>query len=88
MAAARDQAARIIRPEPDAAEGTFVRDASAADSPRSHASEETVARRPAETPAWAVGVGLLVSLSVGIFFGFYPARKASQLDPIQGLGYE
>ena len=50
MAAARDQAARIIRPEPDTAEATFVRDASVADSPRSHASEETVARRPAETP--------------------------------------
>ena len=50
MAAARDQAARIIRPEPDTAEATFVRDASAADSPRSHPSEETVARRPAETP--------------------------------------
>jgi membrane fusion protein (multidrug efflux system) len=50
MAAARDQAARIIRPEPDTAEATFVRDASAADSPRSHSSEETVARRPAETP--------------------------------------
>src|SRR5882672_5368030 len=50
MAAARDQAARIIRPEPDTAEGTFARAASAADSPRSHASDETVARRPAETP--------------------------------------
>jgi membrane fusion protein (multidrug efflux system) len=50
MAAARDQAARIIRPEPDTAEGTFVRDASTADAPRSHPSEETVARRPAETP--------------------------------------
>jgi len=50
MAAARDQAARIIRAEPDTAEATFVRDASAADSPRPHAPEETVARRPAETP--------------------------------------
>jgi membrane fusion protein, multidrug efflux system len=50
MAAARDQAARIIRAEPDTAEGTFARDASAADSSRSHPSEETVARRPAETP--------------------------------------
>jgi membrane fusion protein, multidrug efflux system len=50
MAAARDQAARIIRPEPDTTEASFVRDASAADSPRSHPSEETVARRPAEMP--------------------------------------
>jgi membrane fusion protein (multidrug efflux system) len=51
MAAARDQAARILRPEPEA-ESAFAHDASEApaDSRRSHPSEETVARRPAETP--------------------------------------
>ena len=51
MAAARDQAARILRPEPEA-EGSFARDASAApvDQPHAHPSQETVARRPAETP--------------------------------------
>ncbi len=43
---------------------------------------------PAETPAWAVLVGLLVSVSVGIFFGLYPAVKASRLDPIEALRYE
>jgi putative ABC transport system permease protein len=43
---------------------------------------------PAETPLWAVLVGLLVSISVGIFFGLYPAVKASRLDPIEALRYE
>jgi membrane fusion protein (multidrug efflux system) len=50
MAAARDQAARILRAEPDAAEGGFAREVST-DSPRSPISEETVARRSAESPA-------------------------------------
>jgi len=43
---------------------------------------------PAETPLWSVVVGLLVSISVGIFFGLYPAVKASRLDPIEALRYE
>jgi membrane fusion protein (multidrug efflux system) len=50
MAAARDQAARILRAEPDAAEGGFAREVPA-DSPRSPVAEETVARRSAESPA-------------------------------------
>jgi membrane fusion protein, multidrug efflux system len=53
MAAARDQAARIIRPEPDAAEGESARDTSAAlaESLRAHVSDEAVARRTADAPA-------------------------------------
>jgi len=53
MAAARDQAARVLRTGPEPAEGEAARDVSAAlaDQLRPHLAEETVARRPVETPA-------------------------------------
>ncbi len=43
---------------------------------------------PAHVPLWAVILAFGFSAGVGIFFGIYPAAKASRLDPIEALRYE
>ena len=43
---------------------------------------------PSVIKLWAVVAGLIVSASVGIFFGVYPARRAAMLDPIAALRFE
>ena len=43
---------------------------------------------PSTIAMWSVFAGLIVSASVGVFFGVYPARKAADLDPIVALRSE
>ena len=43
---------------------------------------------PSTVPLWSAIMGFIVSVSIGLFFGLWPAIKASRLDPIVALRYE
>ena len=43
---------------------------------------------PTSVPLWAVALGVVVSVGIGLFFGIWPASKAASLDPVDALRYE
>ena len=99
MAVARDQAARVIRPEPGANEGEAARDETAhlADQLRTHVAEET-RRHPAEQPATLYGIGASGKLTdsaggyIALRSAFPPERMTqvlrtaiTEIDPLLAL---
>ena len=49
---------------------------------------KTVLHWPVSIQAWTVLLSFLVCTITGVFFGWYPAKKAANLDPIEAIRYE
>ncbi len=49
---------------------------------------KTVIHFPASIPMWSVGVSFAVCTAIGVLFGYLPARRAANLDPIEAIRHE
>ncbi len=49
---------------------------------------KTFAHWPIEIQPWTIVMSFAVCTFTGVFFGWYPAKKAAQLDPIEAIRYE
>ena len=49
---------------------------------------ESIAQWPVSIQPWSIMLSFAVCTFTGIFFGWYPAKKAANLDPIEALRYE
>lgn len=43
---------------------------------------------PTSVPGWAITVSFIVCTIIGVVFGYFPARKAARMDPIEAIRYE
>jgi putative ABC transport system permease protein len=43
---------------------------------------------PSAVELWSVALGVFITAAVGLFFGWFPARRAAMLDPIEALRRE
>ena len=43
---------------------------------------------PTSVPAWSITVSFIVCTIIGVGFGYFPARKAARMDPIEAIRYE